>query len=88
MIWKVVNTTHDDSTDARSPDVTFARSPDVTPTTGILRFGNLDYQKSFQLKVLDDDVPELEKVIFVQLQIISGKPLVPLLTLIFISNDF
>ena len=59
-MWRVANTSHESTID-------------VTPTSGILRFGNLDYQKSFQLQVIDDDVPELTKVVLLQLEIISGR---------------
>ena len=61
VAWMVLNATHN------------GHGADVQPTSGTLRFGNLDFQKSFQVKTVDDQVPELEKVLKVQLQIVSGE---------------
>ena len=45
---------------------------DVFPLSGNLTFGNLDKLRSFQINIVEDDIPELEKVLYVQLKIVSG----------------
>ena len=45
---------------------------DVSPTSGILMFEEFDREKSFQLRAVADDVPELEKKLLVRLKIVSG----------------
>ena len=45
---------------------------DVSPTSGILMFEEFDREKSFQIRAVADDVPELEKKLLVRLKIVSG----------------
>ena len=45
---------------------------DVSPTSGILMFEEVDREKSFQIRAVADDVPELEKKLLVRLKIVSG----------------
>ena len=47
-------------------------STDVSPLNGILIFGPFHRRQTFQLQVVDDDVPELERRLTVQLAVVSG----------------
>lgn len=47
-------------------------STDITPSNGILTFNTFDRRQVFLVKVVNDDVPELEKQLQIRLAIISG----------------
>ena len=46
---------------------------DISPMSGILQFEEYQRKGSFRVDVQPDDLPELEKVIVLQLNILSGK---------------
>lgn len=61
---------------------------DVTPLNGILTFDAFERQQKFQLTVVPDDVPELERRLFIQLGIVRGMSLIQRTMVLFNFFEF